>query len=67
MAKMADTLLSHYEGLLSYYDYSISNGRIEGINNKIKVLKRSAYGFRDMEYFKLLLLDLHEKTIQLVA
>jgi transposase len=26
---------------------------LEGLNNKIKVLKRQAYGFRDNEYFKL--------------
>jgi transposase len=66
MEKIASTILAHYEGLLNYYDHPISNGQIEGTNNKIKVLKRSAYGYRDMEYFKLLLLDLHEKSVQVV-
>jgi transposase len=31
---------------------------VEGINNKIKTLKRQAYGFRDMTYFKLRLYHL---------
>ncbi len=30
-----------------------TNAIAEGINNKIKVLKRMAYGYRDKEYFKL--------------
>ncbi|RND00744.1 transposase, partial [Lysinibacillus halotolerans] len=29
-----------------------SNGFLEGINNKSKVLKRNAYGFRSYEHFK---------------
>jgi transposase len=35
---------------------------LEGMNNKVKVLKRQAYGFRDEEYFKLRLYFLHEST-----
>lgn len=39
------------------FNYSYSNGRIEGINNKIKVLNRVAYGYRNfykriLIYFK---------------
>ncbi|MBP3726336.1 MAG: transposase, partial [Bacteroidaceae bacterium] len=40
-----------------------STAKVEGINNKIKVLKREAYGFRDERYFKLRLYDLHNKGI----
>ena len=61
------TFLAHYEGLLNYFDHPISNGQIEGTNNKIKVLKRNAYGYRDLEYFRLLLFDLHERRSQLVG
>ncbi|MBR1620519.1 MAG: transposase, partial [Prevotella sp.] len=39
-----------------------TNATLEGINNKIKVMKRRAYGYRDDEYFTLLLLGLHDKT-----
>jgi len=35
------------------HDYAIHNGKIEGVNNKIKVIKRKAYGFHDLRYFTL--------------
>jgi len=38
-------------GILSFFDYRYTNSIAEGINNKIKVLKRMAYGYRDKEYF----------------
>jgi len=67
LAKTARTLLHRFEGLLSYFEHRIDNGKAEGINNKIKVLKRQAYGFHDMEYFKLRLHHLHRKECQLVG
>lgn len=67
LAKTGRTLLHHAEGLLSYFDHKIDNGKAEGINNKIKVLKRQAYGYRDQEYFKLRLYNLHKKEYQLVG
>lgn len=67
LAKTARTLLRHSEGLLSYFDHAIDNGQAEGINNKIKVLKRQAYGFLDNEYFKLKLYHLHHQTCELVG
>lgn len=42
---------------------SISTVKVEGINNKIKVMKRNAYGFRDEKYFKLRLFALHDCRI----
>lgn len=67
LAKTARTLLYHFEGLLTYFEHKIDNGKAEGINNKIKVLKRNAYGYRDQEYFKLRLYNLHKKEYQLVG
>lgn len=61
-SKLADTLDRHRQGLLSYFKHRISTGPLEGLNNKIKVLKRQAYGFRDMLYFKLRLYFIHEAT-----
>jgi transposase len=52
-SKVAATLNRHRQGLLSYFKHRISTGPLEGLNNKIKVLKRQAYSFRDMDYFKL--------------
>ena len=56
----ADTFQKHHEGILAWYD--ITNGKPEGINNKIKTMKRQAYGYRDMSFFKLKLLSLHDST-----
>jgi len=38
-------------GILNHADYPIGTSRLEGINNKIKVIKRKAYGFHDERYF----------------
>lgn len=67
LAKLAKSLLSHWEGLLTYFVHRISNGITEGLNNKIKTLKRQAYGFRDMEYFKLRLYHLHRQKSSLTG
>ncbi len=67
MQKMANTLRNHESEILAYFDHPISTGPLEGINNKIKTLKRQAYGFRDIEYFKLRLLDLHETQYALMG
>ena len=65
--QMAKTLEAHRAGLLAYYDYPISTGPLEGTNNKIKTLKRQAYGFRDLEFFKLKILAIHEAKYALVG
>ena len=67
LMQFADTLEEHQEGVLAYYDYPISTGPLEGINNKIQLLKRQAYGFRDQEFFKLKILGLHETKSALVG
>jgi len=59
---LAESFLRHKAGLISYFAHRISTGPLEGLNNKIKVLKRQAYGFRDKEYFKLRLYFLHNDT-----
>ena len=60
--KVANTLMARRTGILAWYDAPVTNAMLEGINNKIKVMKRRAYGYRDDEYFNLLLLGLHDKT-----
>lgn len=61
--KMASTVMAHRTCILAWYDCNISTGKVEGINNKIKVLKRTAYGFRDERYFKLRLFAIHDSHI----
>lgn len=65
LARMAATVMAHRTGILAWYDGHFSTAKVEGINNKIKVLKRSAYGFRDDKYFKLRLFALHDASIHL--
>jgi transposase len=67
LKKFADTLAGYKSGILAYYDYRISSGPLEGTNNKIKTMKRMAYGFRDMEFFKLKIMALHETKYALVG
>jgi len=65
--KFADKLASHRTGIFNYFKHRITTGKVEGINNKIKVLKRQAYGFRDMEYFKLRIYFLNEANYALIG
>ena len=53
----ARLILNHYEGIIAHGSIRISSGKIEGINNKIKVQRRQAYGYNDDEYFFLKILD----------
>lgn len=39
-------------GVTNAFNYTYSNGYIEGLNNKIKVIKRVAYGYRNFQIFK---------------
>jgi transposase len=67
LMELAAKLDSHRYGLLHYFDHPITTAQVEGTNNKIKVLKRQAYGFRDMHYFKLRIYNLHESRYALVG
>ncbi len=67
LEKFARTLRIHARGILNWYDYPISTGPLEGTNNKIKTMKRQAYGFRDPEFLRLKILGIHETTYALVA
>lgn len=44
---------THRQGILNYAHHPIHNSKLEGINNKIKVIKRDAYGYHDQRYFTL--------------
>ena len=45
-------LLKYSYGIINYCKYRIHNSKLEGINNKIKVINRKAYGFHDIEYLE---------------
>jgi transposase len=67
LVQFAATLEEHQEGVLNYYEYRISTGPLEGTNNKIQLMKRQAYGFRDQAFFKLKILGIHETKHALVG
>lgn len=50
-------LESHFEGIIAHATYKISAGKIEGINNRIKTIRRQGYGYPDDEYFFLKIFD----------
>jgi transposase len=67
LQQFARTLRAHAWGILAHYDYPISTGPLEGTNNKIKTMKRQAYGYRDQEFFRLKILGLHQARYALVG
>lgn len=50
--KCSNTMINWQYGILNSFDYSYTNGFTEGCNNKIKVLKRNAYGYRNFRRFR---------------
>jgi len=65
LAAFARSLCRHEKGIVNHCRYPIHTGRLEGINNKIKVIKRQAYGFRDDAYFILKIKGAFPGTLQL--
>lgn len=51
--RFAQMLKRRADGILSACLHRVGTSRLEGANNKIKVLKRIAYGFKDFDYFAL--------------
>lgn len=53
--KFVDLVERHWDGIASYCkpENKVSLGLVEGLNNKIRVLQRRAYGYRDEEYLRL--------------
>ena len=47
----ARNLRGYWRGIVSRVRWPMHTGQLEGINNKIKVIKRMAYGYRDSDYF----------------
>ena len=47
------TAIKHLEKIKNTLNTNYNNGKIEGINNKIKIIKRVSYGYRSFDNFKL--------------
>ena len=55
MKKTAKTLLAHAYGLLSYFDFPVSNGLLEALNSLFQAANAKARGFRTNHYLQLVL------------
>jgi transposase len=53
--------------ILNWHKHPISTGMLEAINGKIGALQRNAYGYRDDEYLKLRIFNLHNSTYALTG
>jgi transposase len=51
LRRFAGRLRGYLPGILAHCRWPLHTSLLEGINNKIKVMKRMAYGFRDDAYF----------------
>ena len=51
LVRFARNLKAHLATIVAHCRWRLGTSLLEGINNKIKVIKRMAYGFRDDEYF----------------
>ncbi len=54
--ELLHTLNNWQEEILNYFDHRITNGFVEEKNNRIKTIKRIAYGYRNMANFRLKIL-----------
>ena len=46
LSKFVSTLLSRWEDILNYFNTRLTSGKVEGLNNKVKVTMRESYEFR---------------------
>lgn len=51
LKSFARKLKERIHGILAHCRWPMNTSFLEGINNKVKVIKRMAYGFRDLDYF----------------
>ena len=51
LVRFAERKGKRLDGLIAHASHPISTGKLEGFNNRIKVAKRIAYGYRDEDYF----------------
>ena len=62
--KAAKSMLNWLSGILNSFSSPITNGFTEGCNNKIKVLKRNAYGYRNFYRFRNRILHIFSHQMQ---
>ena len=58
------TMQNYMYGILNYFRYGMTNAIAEGFNTKINVIKRRAFGYRDIEYF---ILKIYQNSLKRLA
>jgi len=63
--KFTEMIERHWDGIAAYSrpENKVSLGFVEGLNNKIRVIQRRAYGLRDEDYLRLKILTCMLKEI----
>ena len=54
--RLSKTVQRHKQGIVAYTQTGLSNGVVEGLNNKIRLVMRRAYGFRNTAALKAMIL-----------
>lgn len=62
--EVINTMQHYLEGILNYFRYGMTNAIAEGFNTKINVIKRRAFGFKDLEYF---MLKIYQSSLRRLA
>lgn len=47
-----NTIIRWFDEIIAYFDHGTTSGAVEGVNNKLKLIKRSGYGFRNFDNFR---------------
>lgn len=59
--KFARLIKRHFQKILNYFEHPIASGLAEGLNNLIATVNKKAYGYRNMKYFNLKILQQNQK------
>ena len=65
--KMAKTILQYWDEILGFWRFGhITNASMEGFNNKVRTIRRQAYGYRDLEYMRLKIFNLPNNNLKII-
>lgn len=51
--KSVKTIIRWFSEVVGYFESGTTQGKVEGINNRLKLIKRKGYGFRNFDNFRL--------------
>jgi len=57
LGRFVGTLRNWWDYILNYFLDRVTSGFVEGMNNRLKLIKRRGYGYRNFEHFRLRVLE----------